>query len=139
MPKEQMELKMGTQEKSLMRNLTRALNNLAVSMQLYMPQKPKNSELRLTEPANLDEGGYVTGEMTPEEYEEANRKFKDKYATGGYTGTGKGYAVRVDEGCYIPGGNLSTENLKKLGALMETGETLDFTQAAGSTSNSRDS
>ena len=120
MPKEQMELKMGTQEKSLMRNLTRALNNLAVSMQLYMLQKPKNSEIRLTEPANLDEGG------TP-------------YATGGYTGNGERYAVRVDEGCYIPGGNLSTESLKKLGELMETGETLDFTQAAGSTSNSRDS
>lgn len=79
MPKEQMELKMGTQEKSLMRNLTKALNNLAVSMQLYMPQKPKNSEIRLTEPANLEEGGYVAGEMTPEEYEEAKRKHVSRY------------------------------------------------------------
>lgn len=38
-----------------MRNLTKALNKLAVTMQLYMPQKPKNSEIRLTEPQGFTE------------------------------------------------------------------------------------
>lgn len=127
--KDQMELKLGPQEKTMLKNLTKALNKLAVSMQLYMPQKPKNSEIRLTEPANLDEGGYIAGEMTPEEFEKAKLK-----APGGYTGTGERYAVRVDEGCYIPTPiELTPETLKKLGALMETGETLEFTQVAGVT------
>jgi len=51
MPKEQMELKLAPEEKRMLKKLTRSLDTLARSMQLYMPQKPKNSEIRLTEPA----------------------------------------------------------------------------------------
>lgn len=74
-----MELKLGAQEKTMLKNLTKALNKLAVSMQLYMPQKPKNSEIRLTEPANLEEGGYIVGEMTDEEFAEATRIYESRY------------------------------------------------------------
>lgn len=58
--KNQMELKLGAPEMRAMKSLTKALNKLAVSMQLYMPQKPKNSEIRLTEPAQ-DETEYLLG------------------------------------------------------------------------------
>lgn len=56
MPKEQIEMKLGPEEKRILKNLTRTLDKLACSMQLYMPQKPKNDTIRLTEPANLEEG-----------------------------------------------------------------------------------
>lgn len=77
--KDQIEVKLGIQERLMLKNLTKALNKLAVSMQLYMPQKPKNSEIRLTEPANLDGGGYIAGEMTDEEFAEATRIYESRY------------------------------------------------------------
>lgn len=39
----------------MMKNLIGALNNLATYMQMYKPQKPKNSEIRLME-TNLELG-----------------------------------------------------------------------------------
>lgn len=114
--KDQIEVKLGAREMRVMKNLTNALDRLANYMQMYKPQKPKNSEIRLTEPADLDEGGYIAGEMTPEEFEKAKLK-----ATGGYTGTGEEYAVRVEDGCYIPTPvELSPETIKRLEELMES-------------------
>lgn len=84
MPKEQIEMKLGSEEKRILKNLTRTLDKLARSMQLYMPQKPKNDAIRLTEYTLLTRGEYIAGEMTSEEVAEASRKLDARGMTGQY-------------------------------------------------------
>lgn len=79
-----MDLKLGSEEKRILKNLTRSLDTLARAMQVNNPQKPKNDTIRLTEPVHLDEGGYTVGEMTSDEVAEALRKFNVRNTLGQY-------------------------------------------------------
>lgn len=81
-----MDLKLGPEEKRILKNLTRSLDSLARAMQVNNPQKPKNDTIRIdgqtirfTEPANLDEGMYVAGKITPEQVDELKSRYPEMY------------------------------------------------------------
>lgn len=118
--KDQIEVKLGAREMRVMKNLTNALDRLANYMQMYKPQKPKNSEIRLTEENNELQQAVEEAERLTDKAQEAISSINLK-ATGGYTGSGEEYAVRVEDGCYIPTPvELSPETIKRLEELMES-------------------
>lgn len=93
-----MTVSLDPESKRIIKALTKAIERLSRNVQPF-ELKPGTTRLSESEP---DHNGYVTGEMTEEEVEEAMRKRPEMFASGGYTGRGGHFVPKIGSVCSPP-------------------------------------